>query len=73
MKRYTIVTIIIAFLCSNSAFAQEMTVEEAIQLGLENNYAIRIARNSAAVTANDKGKGIAGFLPVIDSNGGYRY
>ncbi|MCP4715942.1 MAG: TolC family protein, partial [Deltaproteobacteria bacterium] len=40
---------------------------------LENNYAIRIARNSAAVTANDKGKGIAGFLPVIDSNGGYRY
>lgn len=55
-------------------YAQEqMTVEDAINLGLKNNYDIRIARNDAEIALNDKGKGIAGFLPVIDASNALRY
>jgi len=52
---------------------QEMTVEDAIKLGLKNNYDIQIARNDAEIALNDKGKGIAGFLPVIDTSNTLRY
>lgn len=55
------------------ASAQEMTVEEAIRLGLKNNYDIQIARNEAKIAINNKGKGIANFSPVIDTNGDFRY
>ncbi len=55
-------------------YAQEqMTVEDAINLGLKNNYDIQIARNDAEIALNDKGKGIAGFLPVIDTSNTLRY
>ncbi|MCK5513549.1 MAG: TolC family protein, partial [Deltaproteobacteria bacterium] len=62
-------------LISNDAHAstQEMTVEDAIRLGLKNNYDIQIARNEAEIAINNKGKGIANFLPVIDTNGDFRY
>jgi outer membrane protein TolC len=52
---------------------QEMMVEDAIKLGLKNNYDIQIARNDAEIALNDKGKGIAGFLPVIDTSNALRY
>ncbi|MBW2183061.1 MAG: TolC family protein [Deltaproteobacteria bacterium] len=55
-------------------YAQEqMTVEDAINLGLKNNYDIQIARNDAEIALNDKGKGIAGFMPVIDTSNTLRY
>ena len=57
---------------SSVVAAQEMTMEEAIRIGLRNNYDIRIARNSADVAANNRGKGTAGFLPTIDLSGGYQ-
>jgi outer membrane protein TolC len=55
------------------ASSEEMTVEDAIQLGLKNNYAIQIARNTAEIAVNNKGKGLANFLPVIDTNSDLRY
>ena len=59
--------------CASSSAAQEMTVEDAIMLGLKNNYDIQIARYSAQIAANDKGKGTANFLPVIDVDSSFRY
>jgi outer membrane protein len=61
-----------AFMAPLAARA-EMTVEEAIKLGLKNNYDIKIARITAEIAVNNQGKGTAGFLPVIDSNGNFRY
>jgi outer membrane protein TolC len=55
------------------ASSKEMTVEDAIRLGLRNNYDIQIARNTAEIAANNKGKGISSFLPVIDTNSELRY
>jgi len=50
-----------------------MTVEEAVSIGLRNNFEIQIARNSAEVALNDTGKGTAGFLPTLDSLGNFGY
>ena len=48
-------------------------MEDAIRLGLKNNYDIQIARNTAEIADNNKGKGLANFLPVIDTNSDLRY
>ncbi|MBU8933245.1 MAG: TolC family protein [candidate division Zixibacteria bacterium] len=49
-----------------------MTLEEAIALGLKNSYNIKVARNQAQMADNNKGLGLAGFLPTVDASGGYR-
>jgi len=65
-------TILTLLLLVSSAWAQEaLTLEDAIRLGLKNNYDIRIARNDAKVSQNNKGLGIAGFLPTVDATGNY--
>jgi len=62
-----------AVLLATSLSAEPMmTLEEAIALGLENNYAIQIARNQSHMAANNKGLGLAGFLPTVDASSGYR-
>ena len=50
-----------------------MTLEEAVSIGLQNNFEIQIARNSAEAALNDTGKGTAGFLPTLDSLGNFGY
>lgn len=47
-----------------------LTLEEAISLGLENNYAIRIAENREEMAENLYHPGEAGLLPVVDANAG---
>ncbi len=57
-----------------SVYAQEeMTVEDAIRIGLKNNYDIQIAKNTAEIAGNNKGKGTAGFLPKVDTFGDFHY
>jgi outer membrane protein TolC len=67
--------IAVLLLVSNATHAstEEMTVEDAIKLGLKNNYDIQIARHTVEIAINNKGKGIANFLPVIDTNSDFRY
>ena len=47
-----------------------LTVEKAIEMGLKNNYNIRIARNSARIASNNTGYGRARFLPGLNASGG---
>jgi outer membrane protein TolC len=48
-------------------FSQELlTTEQAVNIALENNYSIRIARNQAEMAANNVTYGNAGFLPSVD-------
>jgi outer membrane protein TolC len=52
-------------------FAQQpLTLHQAIEIGLRNNYQIEIARNEAAISENNASLGNAGFLPTIDATGG---
>ncbi|MFZ0391709.1 MAG: TolC family protein [Calditrichia bacterium] len=51
----------------NSSFAQEfLSLEESIQIGLNNNYTIQIARSEAEIDENNSSLGNAGFLPTLD-------
>ncbi|MCC5921318.1 MAG: TolC family protein [Cyclobacteriaceae bacterium] len=44
----------------------DITLEEAIRIGLQNNFTVRIAENNFQITKNDHDRGNAGFLPTID-------
>jgi len=49
------------------AAAQELlTLEEAIRIGLQNNYAIQIAGRDEAIASNNVTLGNAGFLPTVE-------
>lgn len=75
MKLYRLFYLILFFVsCFYISFSQEvLTLEAAIQTGLENNYSIRIARNSEAIAANSNNYGAAGFLPRLSTTGSLSY
>lgn len=62
--------IFLVLLTASALFAQEqLTLDKAIELGLQNNYSIRIAKNLAAIDSNNFSLGNAGFLPRLDVTG----
>lgn len=57
----------VVLLLPGKAAAQELlTLEEAIRIGLQNNYAIQIAGRDEAIATNNVTLGNAGFLPTVD-------
>lgn len=46
-------------------------LNDCIAMGLERNFAIRVARNYEAISANNYSKGNAGYLPTVDFNSRY--
>ena len=62
----------VLLLCfGGTLFAQEvLTFEEVIQLGLENNFDIKIAINESEMAENEKRIGLGFLLPVVDANYG---
>lgn len=45
-----------------------LTLDQAVAIGLENNYGIQISRNSVDIAENNHSIGNAGFLPVLDAS-----
>ncbi|HCX99170.1 MAG TPA: hypothetical protein DG754_03435 [Bacteroidales bacterium] len=45
-----------------------LTLDDAIRLGLENSFSIRIARNEVDIAQNNNTIGNAGYLPRLDLN-----
>ena len=43
----------LVLLISSMAYGQELSLSEAIQIGLENNYSVKIVRNNAAIANNN--------------------
>ncbi len=48
-----------------------LSLDDAVKIGMENNFGIRIVRNEADITTNNNTPGNAGFLPVVSISGGY--
>lgn len=46
---------------------QMLELQEAVQIGMEKNYAIQIARNESQIAENNASLGNAGFLPRIQA------
>ncbi|MFO7799831.1 TolC family protein [Rhodohalobacter sp.] len=68
--RFLTLTIFILLLLSSNVQAQQtLTLEEAVQIGLENNYGLQISRNLQKEAENNRSLGNAGFLPVVDLTG----
>lgn len=73
-NKYAILCFLLVMILPFRLFAEDnMTVEDAIRIGLKNNYDIRISKNTSKISANNRGKGLAGFLPKVDTQGNYRY
>lgn len=69
MKKYLLLFLLIPFMAN----AQDiLTAEDAIKIGLKNNYDIHIARNTAKIARNNAGLGSSGFLPTLDALGNYQ-
>ncbi len=68
---YLIATILIL---SFEISAQELlNLEESIQIGLQNQYSIKIAKKRELQASNDNTLGNAGFLPTINGFAGLNY
>ena len=69
IKKYLCLPSLI-FLFSWSASAQEvLSPQDAVTIGLKNNYSINIAKNSRDITENNASLGNAGVLPTLDATG----
>lgn len=63
---------ILCIACSMASFGQkEMSLEECIATGLEQNYSIRIVRNQQRIADNNVTPGNAGYLPTLGVEAGY--
>lgn len=50
-----------------------LTLDEAIKIGLENNYAIKLAQNASMINTSNNTMGNAGMLPVVALNFGQNF
>ncbi len=50
-----------------------LTIDEALRLGVQNNYDILVARNDAAIASLNNATGAAGILPTIALTAGDNY
>lgn len=64
---------ILLFLGANVSGADTLTLGQAIELALEKNFSIRIARSSDTIAENNVTAGNAGMLPALDANAGTNY
>ncbi|MBZ0242883.1 MAG: TolC family protein, partial [Bacteroidales bacterium] len=65
---------IILFLFPMLIAAQPLLTEtEAVRIGLENNYDIRLVRKDMAIAENNNTLGNAGFLPEVELSAGQSY
>ena len=66
-KNKVIFPCIIIICISVSAKAQEdLTLDQALTTGLENNFGIRLAKKDVDIAENNYSRGNAGFLPRVD-------
>ena len=54
-------------------FSQDslLTIQQAIEISLKNNYDIRIATNNKDQQENNNSAGNSGMLPTLDANASY--
>lgn len=71
MKKAYITYWMIAFALLQAEAQEVYDLRRCIETGLEQNYSIRIVRNEQRMSDNNATPGNAGYLPVVDLNGGF--
>ena len=72
MRKF-IITFILIVTLSSASFAEMLTLEEAISAGLNNNYNIRLQRNTNQQSQNNVAMATGYLLPQVGLNGGVNY
>lgn len=66
--------IFLALVWMSPVFSQEMLLlKDAIEIGLENNYGIKIRKNLETIATNNNNPGNAGMLPTLTTTGSASY
>jgi outer membrane protein TolC len=74
MKRFIIVLNLVFFISLAQSMAQDtLELATAIQIGLENNFNIKISEGQKQISENNNTYGNAGFLPTLDLSAAQRY
>jgi outer membrane protein len=68
MSRTNILFIILLLSAFNAGAQDTLTIEQAIEAGLKNNYSIIISKNAEHIAKNNNSIGVAGFLPQVNAN-----
>lgn len=70
IKQRLVITGIFLFIGYGPVMAQnQLSLEEAIGTGLENNYGLNVFENQSAIAENNRTLGNAGFLPSLELSG----
>jgi outer membrane protein len=70
MKKFFLLILGTMLISTPALFPQQkLTLKEAINIALKNNYDILLAKNDATISGNNYSLGNAGFLPRIDVTG----
>ena len=74
IRSLKILMLISLFSVSKASFCQEaLSLKDAISIALQNNYNVRIARNTTEINAANNTLGNAGFLPNLSLNFGQNF
>lgn len=73
MKRYFILCIINIGVFGSICAQDTLELSMAIQIGLENNFNIKISEGQKEIASNNNTLGNAGFLPTLDLSAAQRY
>lgn len=74
MRKYNTLLVLLCFIFSGLQ-AQEklLSKEEAVNLALENNFGIQVAKNQVAIAENNKSILNTGYLPTLTASAGANY
>jgi len=67
-KLYIFLFFYLCLLAKLNAQTSQMTIEQAVELALKNNFDINIAKNSSQESINNNTLGNAGMIPRVDLN-----
>lgn len=70
MRRNILAIFILIFSLSGIYAQKVLTLNDALQTGLKNNFDIKIIRNQAQISKNNDNIGTAGYLPTLEADGG---
>ncbi len=67
-----IISLLLLIACATNAMAQKrLSLQECLELGLQQNYDLLITRNKQQIADNNASLGNAGMLPTVDLSAGY--
>jgi len=72
MKKYKLTFLLIG-LCFGLQAQEILTVQKAIEIAIEKNYDVRIAKNNSAISEVEKSTLNSGFLPRVSATSGVNY